>query len=175
MPLNSSKEDLVTSPLDATIHRDSYTPALVSLVANDLVWGGSSVFRHHFDLGTNEWRVLSALGNYPGSTAGELCEVLGMNKSIASKSVNLLVGRRLVAQVDGARGSRPLYLTRAGAHTHDRMIRIALRRQEILHSELSEEEVSQLHQLLLKLLEIGPVLHEYEQNLCRNPPGDLEE
>lgn len=165
----------MTQPLELTIHRDSYTPALLALVSNDLLWGGSSVFRHHFDLGTNDWRIISALGNYPGSTAGELCEVLGMNKSIASKSANLLLRRGLVAQVDGARGSRHLYLTHEGAQTHDRMIRIALRRQEILHSGLTDEEVDQLHRLLLKLVKISPELHDYERDLCGRPPGNLEE
>ncbi|WP_162320461.1 MarR family winged helix-turn-helix transcriptional regulator [Nesterenkonia haasae] len=165
----------MTVPLAEVIDRDRYTLALVALVANDSAWGGSSVFRHHFDLGTNEWRLISALGNYPGATAGKLCEVLGMNKSIASKSVNVLLRRGLVAQVNGARGSRHLYLTNEGARTHDRMIRIALRRQEILHSDLSEEEVSELHRLLLKLLEAGPRLHEYERALCDLPRGHLDE
>ena len=101
----------VTEPLPSTIERDDYTPALLGLLSNVLVWGGSRVFHHLHGVGTNEWRILSALGNHPGATSGELCEILGINKSIASKSVNVLLDRDLIssstARADHAISSSP--------------------------------------------------------------------
>lgn len=153
----------ITDRLPETIQRDVYTPALLGLLNNLLVWGGSRVFRSVHGVGTNEWRILSALGNHPGATAAELCDVLGLNKSIASTSVNLLLERGLVVPVDGPRGSRYLYLTPEGADVHDDFMPIALRRQAILTSALSDEEVAQLNSLLVRMLDSSSSLQEYER------------
>ena len=51
----------------------------------------------------------------PGATSTEISEFVAMNKAIVSKSVNTLISRELIVPADGARGSRHLYLTRAGA------------------------------------------------------------
>ena len=64
-----------------------------------------------------------------------------MNKAVVSKSVNTLIARELIVPADGARGSRPLYLTRAGADMHDRMKPISLEGQEIVLADLSPDEV----------------------------------
>lgn len=160
---------LIVDKLPDTIVRDEYTPALLGLLNNLLVWGGSRVFHHLHGIGTNEWRIISALGNEPGSTAGEMCEVLGINKSIASKSVNLLLQRELIAQLDGPRGSRYLYLTPEGARVHDELMPVALRRQAILHEALSADEVRQLNTLLVRMLEAEASMHEYEREVTSGP------
>lgn len=156
---------LVTTPLPNTIQRDEYTPALLGLLSNVLVWGGSRVLHHVHGVGTNEWRIISGLGNHPGATSGELCEILGMNKSIASKSVNVLLGRDLVAQINGPRGSRHLYLTLEGARVHDDLMPIALKRQEILHECLTPEEVVQLNSLLVRMLSSAEAMQRYEAEM----------
>lgn len=158
---------LVTERLPHTIDRDRYTPALLGLLNNVLVWGGSRVFHHLHGIGTNEWRVVSALGNHPGATSGELCEILGINKSIASKSVNLLLGRELIAQLDGPRGSRHLYLTATGTRVHDDFMPIALRRQEILHESLTAEEVDLLDSLLVRMLDSSASMQRYEREILQ--------
>jgi DNA-binding MarR family transcriptional regulator len=159
---------LATERLDVTIDRDSYTPALLGLLNNVLVWGGSRVFHHVHGVGTNEWRILSALGNHPGATARELCEILGINKSIASKSVNVLLGRELIAQLDGPRGSRHLYLTASGVQVHDDFMPIAMRRQEILHEALTPAEIAQLNTLLVKMVDASESMQRYEQEILRD-------
>jgi DNA-binding MarR family transcriptional regulator len=164
------RQGLVTEKLPETIDRDHYTPALLALLSNLLVWGGSRVFHHLHSIGNNEWQVISALGNYPGSTASELCEVLGMNKSIASKSVNVLLNRELIAQLNGPRGSRHLYLTPDGARVHDGLMPVALKREEILHGNLSPEEIDQLNALLVRMLASGESMQRYENELLTRPP-----
>lgn len=161
----AAEQGLHTQRLPRTIDRDNYTPALLGLLNNLLVWSGSRVFHHLHDVGTNEWRVISALANHPGSTASDLVEILGMNKSIASKSVNLLLGRGLVAQLDGRRGSRHLYLTDAGAAVHDDLLAVALERERILQTDLTAEEVAQLNALLVRMLGSAPALQEFEERM----------
>lgn len=180
MPTPAAPDDVVARAVDAglrterlprTIDRDTYTPALLGLLNNLLVWGGSRVFHRLHDVGTNEWRIISALANQPGSTASDLCDVLGMNKSIASKSVNTLLGRGLVAQLDGRRGSRHLYLTDEGARVHDDLLPVALEREGILHADLSAAEVAQLNALLVRMLASAPALQEFEATVSTDVPA----
>ncbi|WP_100812687.1 MULTISPECIES: MarR family winged helix-turn-helix transcriptional regulator [unclassified Microbacterium] len=166
----ATAQGLVTEPLARTIDRDSYSPALLGLLNNVLVWGGSRVFNALHDVGANEWRVLSALGNHPGATARDLCEILGINKSIASKSVGALVASGHVGQADGRRTSRHLFLTTVGAALHDQLMPIALRRTEILQHRLSDDEVVELNRLLSKMLESAADLQEYERALLASGP-----
>ncbi|WP_119696732.1 MarR family winged helix-turn-helix transcriptional regulator [Microbacterium halotolerans] len=161
-------QGLVTATPTDTIVRDEYTPALIHLVSNILVWGGSRIFHHLHGVGMNEWRILSALANYPGATARDVIEVLGMNKSIASRSVNRLLELELVAQLNGSRGSRHLFLTDEGAHVHEDLLRVALQRDKILHSNLSADEVTTLNTLLVRLLDSADALQEFEQGLLRD-------
>lgn len=159
------EQGLVTERLAHTIDRDSFSPALLGLLNNVLVWGGSRVFTALYGVGTNEWRVISALGNHPGATARDLCEILGINKSIASKSVGVLVAAGYVGQADGRRGSRHLFLTETGAAMHDELMPVAVRRTDILEGRLSASEVTELHRLLAKMLESAGDLQKYERDL----------
>lgn len=169
-PFHVDEEGGVLDRLPDTIDRDSYTPALVGLVSNMLVWGGARVFSHTFGVGTNEWRIISALGNHPGSSASELCDVLGMNKSIASKSITTLLERRLITGKDGKRGSRLLFLTRTGVEMHIEMMPVAMERQRILHRHLDPEEILVLNKTLLKMLEAKDDLMRYEIEVLESPP-----
>ncbi|UOQ57379.1 MarR family winged helix-turn-helix transcriptional regulator [Leucobacter allii] len=161
----AARRGLVVERLPDTIDRDSYTPALLGLLNNILLWGGSRVFHRRHGIGTNEWRIVSALGNWPGATAKELCELLGINKSVASKSVKLLLEREDIAQLDGPRGSRHLYLTAQGARVHDDCMPIALDRQRILLESLSPEEVGTLNALLVRMLDSSASMQAYERDI----------
>lgn len=163
---------LVTTTPEETIVRDAYTPALIGLVSNMLVWGGSRIFRRLHDVGTNEWRILSALANHPGATARDVIEVLGLNKSIASRSVTALRERRLIDGLDGSRGSRHLFLTSEGLRVHDDLMRVALRREEVLLDGLSADEVATLNALLARLVERADALGDLEEELlAADQPG----
>lgn len=142
----------VVEPLAETIDPETFTPRLLALLSNALVWRESQQLRHHFGLGTNEWRVISALALRPGSSATAVCEFLGMNKAIVSRSANILGERGLIALDDGPRGSRPMFLTSAGAAMHDAMMPISLEGQAIVLSDLTAQEVSILNDLLQRML-----------------------
>jgi len=153
---------LSTTPLATAIDRDDHTPAIVNLLANALTWGESKVFRRLFSLGTNEWRVLSALTKYPGATATQLCGVITMNKSVMSRAATILLERRLIDQLEGARGSRHLYLTADGVRMHDAMAPVALELQAIVHADLTPAEVEQANALMLRMLAASARLQDYQ-------------
>ncbi|WP_344094028.1 MarR family winged helix-turn-helix transcriptional regulator [Microbacterium deminutum] len=150
--------EIITEPLADVIDSDEFTPRLLHLISNALVWRESRLLRRSFNLGTNDWRVLSALSIRPGATSMQISEFVAMNKAVVSKSVNTLIARGLIVPADGARGSRHLYLTRAGADMHDQMKPISLQGQEIVLSGLTSDEVTQLNELLRRLLQRTPRL-----------------
>lgn len=151
-------DTIIMEPLRDVIESDSFTPRLLALVSNALVWRESLLLRREFTLGTNDWRVLSALAIRPGAASTEIADFVGMNKAIVSKATNTLIARELIFSAEGPRGSRPLYLTRAGAEMHDLMKPISLKGEEIILSDLSNDEIAQLKALLARLLLKTPEL-----------------
>jgi DNA-binding MarR family transcriptional regulator len=152
----------ITKPLDDVIDSDAFIPRLLALLSNALVWRESMLLRREFSLGTNDWRVLSALGVRPGSSATDVSEFLVMNKAVVSKAVNVLISRSLIASTDGPRGSRNLFLTPAGVDMHNMMLPISLAGEDALLSQLSAGEVAQLRVLLGKLMSQIPRLANKE-------------
>jgi len=144
--------DVITDPLPDLVDPERFTPRLLALVSNALVWRESQELRRRFGLGTNEWRVLSALATRPGSSASEISDFLGVNKAIVSKSVSTLVANRLVVLSDGPRGSRPLYLTEAGADMHHRMRPVSMRGQDLILEGMSDEEIAEFNGVLHRML-----------------------
>ena len=161
--------DAIAEPLPDVIDSNDFTPRLISLLSNRLVWRESRILRARFGLGTNDWRVISALAIRPGATASEISDFVAMNKAIISKSVGVLTERRLIVQVEDTGRSRQLFLTPAGAGMHDAMLPISLRGQEIILGDLSDAEVLQLNELLRRLLARVPEL-QVEESL-----GDQQE
>lgn len=151
-PIAAATDDVVTEPLGTVIDPDEFTPRLLALLSNALVYRESHELRRQFKLGTNEWRVISALSMRPGMSATEVCEFLGMNKAVVSRSVTRLQLRELIVLSDGPRGSRPLYLTRAGAEMHDKMLPVSMRGHEIITAGLEASEVAALNELLRGML-----------------------
>ncbi|MBU4466313.1 MAG: hypothetical protein KKH75_10765, partial [Actinobacteria bacterium] len=68
------RSDLVTDPLPNAIDTDHFTPRLLALLSNALVWRESHELRRRYGLGTNDWRVISTLAVRPGVSATEIAE-----------------------------------------------------------------------------------------------------
>jgi DNA-binding MarR family transcriptional regulator len=146
-------EDAIVLPLDDLIDPDTYTPRLITLLANAIIGRESYELRRAFGLGTNEWRLISALARRPGSPASELSNMLYVNKAIVSRTVRLLESRKLITLPRGPLRSRPIYLTRAGADMYHRMRPISSHGQDIILAGLSPEQVAEVNAQLTRMLE----------------------
>ena len=144
--------------LPQTIDRESFTPAYLALIGNAWSSGSSVFFMQRYGIGVNDWRVLSALANHPGATAVEVSAVVGLHKSVVSRTVATLSGRGLVG-IDLTDGNRRLYLTRAGVDLHDELLPHALRREELLLSGFDAAEVAQLRRFLRRMFLNIPVMN----------------
>lgn len=146
-------EGAITEPLDDVLATDTFVPRLLALLSNALVWRESHDLRAAVGLGTNDWRVLSALAVRPGSPSNEVSEFLSVNKAVVSKSVNTLLDRGLILVGDGPRGSRPLFLNAAGAAMHDRMKPISEEGEEVILEGMTPREVADLTAALQGMLD----------------------
>ena len=145
--------EAITTPLLDAIDPENFTPRLLALLSNALVWRESRELRRRFQLGTNDWRVISAVATRPGSSATEVSDFLVLNKAVISKSVNTLLKRNLLLLIDGPRGSRPMYLTPTGVEMHNAMLPISMRGQEIILADLSKDDIDRLNHLLRRMLD----------------------
>ena len=62
-------------------------------------------------LNATEWRVLALLASYPGATASEICERLGLEKMNVSLAVGRLLKRKLLDRRGAPTDRRKLALT----------------------------------------------------------------
>ncbi|WP_159500446.1 MarR family winged helix-turn-helix transcriptional regulator [Microbacterium sp. 18062] len=145
--------EMVTHPLDETIDPENFTPRLLALLSNALVWRESHELRRRFGLGTNDWRVVSALALRPGASATEVSDFIGVNKAVVSKSVTTLTAHELIVLVDGPRGSRPMYLTTTGAQMHRDMLPVSLSGQDIILGGMTPEQITSLNMLLRGMID----------------------
>jgi DNA-binding MarR family transcriptional regulator len=97
--------------------------------------------------------VMSMLAVEPGITPNRVCSVIGMDKALVGRSLKSLDDKGLVSvKPNGADGrSKILTLTREGDKLHDKIIQVALSREQQAVASLSSKEVELLISLLNKV------------------------
>ncbi|MGY3670981.1 MarR family winged helix-turn-helix transcriptional regulator (plasmid) [Marinovum sp. KMM 9989] len=140
-------EPEIVTERNRSIQAESYAPYYLSIINSSLAWGASRLYLHLFDVGLNEWRIMSALRNEPGIRAQRIGEIVAMNKSVVSRST-----RRIEQDGFGVErlveGRRLWWLTPNGAEMHDRIIKLALAREEALLHGFNDFERAQLYGFL---------------------------
>lgn len=110
------------APGDA-IRLDRYWPYQVTVLADLISRRTAEIVKREGDLNLSQWRVLAAIAERPGRTAGEVVAMTPMDKGIVSRATKalLLAGLlvRQASQLDG-RVSH-LYLTEKGAALYARL------------------------------------------------------
>lgn len=142
---------------------ERYVPGLLTIIANKLSHGSSSVYRELFRVGATEWRILSMLAVEPDIRAQRICEVTGLDKALVSRVVQVLAERGLVSVKSDAKHRRRhvIRLTPDGQRMHDRVILVALEREKVLLSDLSPREIDTLVNLLQRLLKKVDAVNAY--------------
>ncbi len=138
------------------VRQDAQPPrhatTFLSVLNNRLSWGASQLFLGLFGIGLNEWRILTALRAEPDIQALRVAALVGMNKSIVSRSARRLEQLdHLKTRVQKSR--RLLSLTSAGEDLHDRIIVVALQREGALLEGFAPDECETLFTLLARMRE----------------------
>lgn len=137
------------APLDL----ERYVPALLTFLTNKLSSSASACYRKHYGIGIVEWRVLAMLAVENHITANRVGQVIGLDKSAISRSLQALEREGYVTSEVDAKDARryTVSLTPSGRQLHDRVLETAVRREEVLLADLSEREVDTLIDLLHRM------------------------
>lgn len=141
-----------------------YVPAMLTFLANKLATGASISYRKHFGIGVVEWRLLALLAVEDHITANRICQVIGLDKSAVSRSLQLLeAAGRISGKVDTKDARRyTVSLTAKGKALHDRVLKVALERERRLLSDLSPSEVDTLVILLGRMQKKVSYVNDYD-------------
>ena len=134
------------------IDHDRYIPALLLFVANKLASGASNTYRRLFGVGVTEWRILSLLASEPNCSAQRIGQFFDLDKALVSRTLQVMAKSQIVSiNVDPHR-RRTINLTRKGLALHNKIIKVALARQQRLLSGFSPAETDTLADFLGRLL-----------------------
>jgi DNA-binding MarR family transcriptional regulator len=158
-----------------TVDQERFFPFYVSTIANKISRGGSRIYLRLFGVGSIEWRILYVLARLPGVTAQTICNRIELDKAAASRSIQVLERLGYVATaadpLDGRK--RILFLTEAGVALHDRILPVAMQRQEDLLVGFTPAEREVFLQLLKRMHanDIGMERNEYTAEPEPRPTG----
>lgn len=145
-----------------SLNLEVYVPYYINMISNKLSRGSSRLYIRKFDIGVIEWRILGFLAMKDRGSANEICQVLAIDKAAASRAVQQLEAKNLVAVNPIDRRQNALSITAKGRKLHDKILPIALKRESILLSKLDAAEKDTLIKLLRKLRESIADVNEYE-------------
>ena len=134
------------------IDHDRYIPALLLFVANKLASGASNTYRRLFGVGVTEWRILSLLANEPECSAQRISQFFDLDKALVSRTLQVLSKAQFVSIKVDAYRRRSINLTRKGLALHNKIIKVALAREQRLLSDFSPAEIDTLAGFLGRLL-----------------------
>ena len=144
------------------INLERYVPALLTAISTGLARGPSRRHLKKFRLGIIEWRVVAALAVSGGITASRICEMIGLDKAAASRSLRVLKKLKFVSCAGDPKDQRRRYnLTRSGYRFHDRIFPIAMERERLMLQRLSSQEINMLIDLLRRVGEQMPSVKAY--------------
>jgi DNA-binding MarR family transcriptional regulator len=151
-------------PKPSQLNLARYVPGLLTFLANKLATGASQCYRKHFGIGVVEWRMLSMLAVENDITANRICQVIGLDKSAVSRSLQTLeAAGHVTSKADSRDGRRnTVSLTPSGQALHDRVLKVALERERRLLSGLTPAEVDTLVDLLGRMHAQIAHVNEYD-------------
>jgi DNA-binding MarR family transcriptional regulator len=138
-----------------TLDLERYFPFLLTALSNKLSSSASQLYTRSFGVGVIEWRVLSGAAAAPGSRPNDVCQLVGIDKGAVAKALKTLTDQGLVATEANERDgrSKTIRLTGAGWALHERILTVALARQERLFEALQPEERDRLLDYMRRLLD----------------------
>ena len=165
-PFAQAPNDHASRTSTEAIDFTSYVPAHITYLANKISSGATALYLPRFGVGITEWRIMALLARDAWVAPKRVSDATGLDKGAVSRSVHSLKAAGIVEvrpyQYD--RRSQVLALTPHGLRLHDRMVRFAREREQILLSGLSKEERSLLVQFLARIESQVPLANAASEN-----------
>jgi DNA-binding MarR family transcriptional regulator len=154
-----AQDDRSSSP---SIDLEDYVPAHLTFITNKLARGASQHYLDAYGVGIETWRVLVMLAIEQKITAQRVVQVIGMDKASVSRAFRTMHEQGLIEFSSDSRDGRLRYatFTTKGRDLHDRILRLARVREEVLLSGLTPQEVRQLIDMLRRLQASLPAVEQ---------------
>ncbi len=132
---------------------DAFIPAALTNLAQKITSTASATYRPRFGVGITDWRIIALLAGEPWIAPVRICEATGLDKAAVSRSLRDLAKAGLVEVRAGEPNRRrlPVALTAKGLAAHDRIVIVALERQERLLKGFSSDERAQLRAFIARM------------------------
>lgn len=142
---------------DDVLALERFVPYRLSVLTNTVSRALARVYQERFGLSIPQWRVMAALGRFPGLSANEVADKTAMDKVTVSRAVaGMLADGVLERQPDTAdRRRASLRLSRRGKSIYDELVPVARAYERRLLETLSAEEQQALDRLMAKLTDRG--------------------
>jgi DNA-binding MarR family transcriptional regulator len=138
----------------------------VQNLANKMALWGSRTYNREFNVGAQEWRVLSFLMRQSKGTAREICEFTLMDKGNVSRTVRRLIEDGCVKEQQDAEDKRSTLLipTKVGVDLYRRIKKTSDKREKSFMDALTAAERKALPLILTKLhLVMDDLLQDLER------------
>ena len=144
---------LVSDSSRISTHLDRYIPAYLTYLAGKISSGASAIYRPRFGVGITDWRIMALLAAEPWVSAGRVCDSTGLDKAAVSRSVSELEKMGIIdVRPDKSDKRRQIIaLTRKGLSLHDRIVKLAIAREQKLLEGFSVSERKILLDYLIRL------------------------
>jgi DNA-binding MarR family transcriptional regulator len=139
---------------------DAFIPSALTNLAQRITATASATYRPRFGVGITDWRIVALLAGEPWMAPVEICEATGLDKAAVSRSLRDLTEAGLVEAREGQPNQRrlPVALTPKGLAVHDRMVEVALARQDQLLKGFSPQERTQLTNFIARMRRMAETL-----------------
>lgn len=113
-----------------------------------------NLLSQEFDVGRDEFNILSCLASYRSMVAKTICDVTGRPKNSISRAVNRLVERKMIRRLTNADDRREslLILNEQGRRLYQKVLPVAVDRQNAMLNCLSADERRTLDSILNRLM-----------------------
>lgn len=145
-----------------TLNLEHNPTVLLVWAANRFNRNASRYYQAHFGITAMDWRMLVMLCKDPGISVTAASPVSGYDKGAVSRSLHNLESMKLAeGRVEGTNSRNKLWhLTRKGKQLHDRVLAVAMKRQERLLEGMSADEIRQFNDLLQRFMQNLEVLED---------------
>lgn len=132
----------------------SYFPFFLGTISNRWTATSSKLYLEKFGIGIGEWRVLASIQAQGTASSQMVVSLISMDAGAVSRSMAKLAVEGYVSPKRGRfiGRTKPYELTAKGHELYDRLLAIALQREDLLLAGLTSQEREQLLSLMRKVI-----------------------
>ncbi|AXI83880.1 winged helix-turn-helix transcriptional regulator [Xylella taiwanensis] len=147
----------ITTPHTIHINLEQFLPFRISVLSKHINNNIARIYENRYSMAATEWRVITILALYPGSSASKVSEHSAMDKVAVSRAVARLLKQRFIQREthgDDRRRSM-LTLSPTGHQVYETVAPLINKMENQLMSVLSENERQLLDHLIDRLTKEG--------------------